>query len=69
MSRGFDDVEFGAELPELEPDTGVENVTRFAKAAGMFTGRFTDHEAEHCLKSRRWERYALRGTPLKLPSA
>ena len=45
MSRRFDDVEFGEDLPELSPDTSVENVTLFTKAAGMFTGRFTDHEA------------------------
>ncbi len=45
MTRGFDDVEFGEDLPELRPDTSVANVTLFTKAAGMFTGRFTDHEA------------------------
>ncbi len=44
-TKNFSDVEFGEDLPELRPDTGVENVTRFAKAAGMLTGRFTDHEA------------------------
>ncbi len=43
--KRFEDVEFGEELPELAPDTTVANVTRFTKAAGMFTGRFTDHEA------------------------
>ncbi len=43
--KRYEEVEFGEELPELVPDTGVANVTRFTKAAGMFTGRFTDHEA------------------------
>ncbi len=42
--KRYGDVEFGEDLPELVPDTGVENVTRFARAAGMLTGRFTDHE-------------------------
>ena len=40
----FEDVEFGAELPAFAPDTGIENVRRFAHAAGMVAGRFTDHE-------------------------
>ena len=44
-NKTFSDVEFGEDLPELRPDTGVENVTRFAKAAGMLNSRFTDHEA------------------------
>jgi hypothetical protein len=38
------DVEFGAELPSYDPDTSIENVRRFAKAAGMLAARFTDHE-------------------------
>ena len=42
--KRYEDVEFGEDLPELVPDTGVENVTRFARAAGMLTGRFTNHE-------------------------
>lgn len=41
----IDDVEFGAELPEFEPDTGLENVRRFVLAAGWDGPRFTDHEA------------------------
>ncbi|MEQ8860294.1 MAG: MaoC/PaaZ C-terminal domain-containing protein [Pseudomonadales bacterium] len=39
------DVEFGTELPEFEPDTGLENVRRFVVAAGWDGPRFTDHEA------------------------
>ena len=38
------EVEFGAELPSFDPDTSIENVRRFAKAAGMMAARFTDHE-------------------------
>jgi MaoC like domain len=37
------DVEFGAQLPVFKPDTGLENVRRFAKAAGWNMPRFTDH--------------------------
>lgn len=40
----FEDVEFGAELPAFDPDTSIENVRRFAKAAQMMAARFTDHE-------------------------
>ena len=39
------DVEFGAELTVFEPDTGMDNVKRFATAANWFGPRFTDHEA------------------------
>lgn len=38
------EVEFGAELPGFEPDTRLENVRRFARAAYMMAPRFTDHE-------------------------
>lgn len=38
-------VEFGAELPVFEPDTSLENVRRFVKAARWDGPRFTDHEA------------------------
>lgn len=41
----IDDVEFGAELPDFEPDTGLDNVRRFVIAAGWEAPRFTDHEA------------------------
>ena len=39
------DVEFGAQLPVFAPDTTLENVRRFARAAGWDRPRFTDHEA------------------------
>ena len=39
------DVEFGAELPVFEPDTGMDNVKRFTNAAGWNGPRFTDHDA------------------------
>ncbi len=44
-SRVFEDIEFGEELAETQPDTALENVKRFVRAAGMNFGRFTDHEA------------------------
>lgn len=40
----FQEVEFGVELPTFEPDTGIENVRRFARAAEMLAGRFMDHD-------------------------
>jgi len=39
------EVEFGVELPVFEPDTSLENVRRFVKAAHWEGPRFTDHEA------------------------
>jgi len=42
--RSFESVEFGEELPKFEPDVSLSNVKRFAKAAQMMTGRFTNHE-------------------------
>ena len=39
------DVEFGEELPVFTPDTSLDNVRRFATAAGWTGPRFTDHEA------------------------
>ncbi|HEY6599720.1 MAG TPA: MaoC/PaaZ C-terminal domain-containing protein, partial [Pseudomonadales bacterium] len=39
------DVEFGAQLPVFAPDTGLDNVRRFARAAGWYRPRFIDHEA------------------------
>jgi acyl dehydratase len=39
------EVEFGVELPVFEPDTSLENVRRFVKAARWDGPRFTDHEA------------------------
>ncbi len=44
MIERFEDVEFGEDLPAFDPDTGMENVRRFAKAAQMMAARFTDHE-------------------------
>ena len=42
--RSFESVEFGEELPEVEVDVTIENVRRFAQAAMMLAGRFTDHD-------------------------
>lgn len=42
--KRFDDVEFGEDLPAVDADVGLENVKRFARAAQMMSGRFTDHE-------------------------
>ncbi len=39
------DVEFGEELPAFVPDTTLDNVKRFAIAAGWNAPRFTDHAA------------------------
>ncbi|MEM7098222.1 MAG: hypothetical protein AAF541_08190 [Pseudomonadota bacterium] len=39
------DVEFGEELPAFQPDTSLDNVRKFAIAAGWNGPRFTDHEA------------------------
>lgn len=39
------DVEFGEQLPAFVPDTSMDNVKRFAVAAGWNAPRFTDHEA------------------------
>ncbi len=44
MSRTYEDVEFGEDLPEVQPDVGIENVRRFCKAAEMLAGRFMDHD-------------------------
>lgn len=42
--KPFSKVEFGEDLPGFAPDLSIGNVTKFAKAAGMPAGRFTDHE-------------------------
>ncbi len=42
--KRFEDVEFGEELPRIEPDVSLPNVKVFARAAQMETGRFIDHE-------------------------
>ena len=43
--RVLGDVDFGAELPVFEPDTTMDNVKRFTKAANWSGPRFNDHEA------------------------
>jgi acyl dehydratase len=43
-TRRFDDVEFGEELPEFQPDVSLDMVKRFVGVTGMMTARFTDHE-------------------------
>ena len=42
--RKYEDVEFGDDLPEVKPDVGLTNVSRFCKATGMLAGRFMNHE-------------------------
>ena len=42
--RAFGDVEFGEDLPSIQPDTSLANVREFAKSSGMLAPRFTDHE-------------------------
>ena len=42
--RKYEDVEFGDDLPDVKPDVGLTNVSRFCKAAGMVAGRFMNHE-------------------------
>ena len=44
MSRSFEDVEFGEDLPADTPDVGIEAVRRFARTARMLHPRFTDPE-------------------------
>ena len=43
-ARRYEEVEFGEDLPEIEPDVSLSNVTRFCRAAGMLAGRFISHE-------------------------
>ena len=38
------DVDFGTEIPNFEPDTSLDNVRRFCKAAGWNGPRFNSHE-------------------------
>ena len=50
MPTNIKDVEFGEELPVFDPDTSMNNVKAFVKAAHWGGGRgegsrFTDHEA------------------------
>jgi acyl dehydratase len=41
----FSDVRLGDELPETHPDTSLEKVRQFVRAADMDFPRFTDHDA------------------------
>lgn len=43
--KSFRDVEFGEELPEIQPDISLDNVKLFARSALMWAPRFIDHEA------------------------
>jgi acyl dehydratase len=43
--KSFQDVEFGEELPEIQPDISLDNVKLFAKSALMLASRFVDHDA------------------------
>lgn len=45
MPASIQDVEFGAELPAFDPDTTMDNVKAFVKAAHWYGPRFTDHAA------------------------
>jgi acyl dehydratase len=45
MSLRFEDVEFGEELPECQPDVGVDAVRLFTDTARMRHPRFVDSEA------------------------
>ena len=45
MPASIQEVEFGEQLPSFDPDTTMENVKAFAKAAHWYGPRFTDHEA------------------------
>lgn len=42
--KAFEEVEFGEDLPSIDADISLSNVTAFAKAAQMMADRFTDHE-------------------------
>lgn len=43
-AKGYEDVDFGEELPAFEPDVSMEKVRLFGDASGMTYWRFTDHE-------------------------
>jgi acyl dehydratase len=45
IDKAFQDVEFGEELPEIQPDVSLANVKLFAQSALMLAPRFTDHAA------------------------
>lgn len=44
MSMSYDEVEFGADLPEIHPDVSLATVQRFCRAANMLAGRFMSHD-------------------------
>ena len=43
--KSFRDVEFGEELPEIQPDISLDNVKLFAQSSLMLASRFVDHDA------------------------
>jgi acyl dehydratase len=43
--KSFRDVEFGEDLPEIQPDISLDNVKLFAQSALMLASRFVDHDA------------------------
>ena len=45
MSRRYEDVEFGEDIPAIEPDLSLDAVRVFTQATRMHFPRFTDHEA------------------------
>ena len=45
MCSKVQDVEFGEELPAFDPDTSLDNVKKFTRAAHWSAPRFTDHAA------------------------
>ena len=45
IDKSFRDVEFGEELPEIQPDISLDNVKLFTRSALMLAPRFTDHAA------------------------
>ena len=45
MTTNMRNVEFGEELPAFDPDTTLQNVKAFVRAARWQGPRFTDHEA------------------------
>jgi len=42
--KSFQDVEFGEELPEMQPDVSLDNVKLFTKSSMMLASRFIDHD-------------------------
>jgi len=44
-NKNFQDVEFGEDLPEIQPDISLDTVKLFSKSSLMLAPRFTDHEA------------------------